>query len=317
MKVSGLRGLVTLVGATLILTGCMLVPGKFTSELELMRDGKFTYRYDGEIYLMAMSQLAEAGAMFGDDGESEFVEQPCYVDGDDDAAVESSLFPGDAEIAAELEEDEEPLLKERDCTEEEIAEQREAYEERRERKRKEAEQQAQIINLFFGGLDPSDPESADELIKRLKRQRGWKRVEHLGDGKFDVEFELSATLSHDFVFPTFERFPMNNFLLTAAVREPNRIRIDAPGFAVQGGEGPMGGMMSGMVGVMQAFGDDEDRQLAEDIPELEGTFAIITNGRILANNTDEGPVEVDGMQRIEWEITPRTRSAPMALIELD
>lgn len=317
MKVSGLRGLVTLVGATLILTGCMLVPGKFTSELELMRDGKFTYRYDGEIYLMAMSQLAEAGAMFGDDGESEFVEQPCYVDGDDDAAVESSLFPGDAEIAAELEEDEEPLLKERDCTEEEIAEQREAYEERRERKRKEAEQQAQIINLFFGGLDPSDPESADELIKRLKRQRGWKRVEHLGDGKFDVEFELSATLSHDFVFPTFERFPMNNFLLTAAVREPNRIRIDAPGFAVQGGEGPLGGMMSGMVGVMQAFGDDEDRQLAEDIPELEGTFAIITNGRILANNTDEGPVEVDGMQRIEWEITPRTRSAPMALIELD
>ena len=319
MNMSGLRGLVTLVGATLLLTGCMLVPGKFTSELELMRDGKFTYRYEGEIHMMAMSQLAEAGAMFGDNGDDEFVAQPCYVDSDDDAAVESALFPGDTDIETELEEEEEEdiLLKERDCTEEELAEQREAFEERQKRKRREAEQQAQLINLFFGGLDPSDPESANELIKRLERQRGWNKIEHLGDGKFNVDFELSATLGHDFVFPTFERFPMNNFILTAAVREENKIRIDAPGFAVQGGEGPLGGMMSGMVGVMQILGDEEDRDMAEDIPELDGTFAIITDGRILANNTDEGPIEVDGKQRIEWVITPRTRSAPMALIQLD
>lgn len=323
MNRNGLRGFIALVGAALLMTGCMLVPGKFTSELELLSDGKFTYRYDGEIYLLAMSQLAEAGAMFGDEGESEFVEQPCYVDSDEEAeAPESSLFPdntGEAVVEGDEEEDDYPILEERDCTEEELAEQREAYEKTQERKRKQAEQQAQIINLLFGGLDPSDPDSADELVKRLKRQRGWKEVEHLGDGKFNVSFEITATMGHDFVFPTFEKFPMNNFMLTAAVREPNTIRIDAPGFAVQGGEGPLGGMMSGMVGVMQAFGDDEDRELAQDIPELDGTFAIITNGRILANNTDEGPVEVEGtdMQRIEWTITSRTRSAPMALIGLD
>ena len=325
MGKNALRAIATLVGAALMLTGCMLVPGKFTSEMELYRDGRFTYRYNGEIYLMAMSQLAQAGAMFGTEGESEFIAQPCYVDYDADAAEdaetieETSLFPGDSDEIDMLDDDDgddEPL-KERDCTEEELAEQREEYEAGAKERQKRAEQQAQMMNLFFGGLDPSDPEAADELVKRLERQRGWKKVEHLGDGKFNVEFELSGSMSHDFVFPTFERFPMNNFLLTAAVREPNTVRIDAPGFAVQGGEGPMGGMMSGMVGVMQAFGDDEGRELAETIPELNGTFAIITDGRILANNTDEGPSEIDGKQRIEWVITPRTRTAPMALIGLD
>ena len=339
--ISRKTGAIAVLGAmVLALTGCMLAPGKFASELELQRDGRFTYRYDGEIYLMAMSQLAEASQRFGEDGEKEFVPQPCYDDNwADEAADEAEAAAEEAAPAVELNpvsslipatvavEPAEPVIAvaydddyaftERECTEEELAEQRADYDERMARKKREAEQQAQLMNLFFGGLDPSDPDSADELVKRLKRQRGWKSVEHLGNGKFQVSFELSGTMGHDFVFPTFERFPMNNFLLTAAVREPNTVRIDAPGFAVQGGEGPMGGMMSGMLGVMQIFGDEKDQEKLQDFPELDGTFAIITNGRILANNTDEGPADVEGMQRLEWIINARTRSAPMALIALD
>lgn len=321
----------------LVLAGCMLVPGKFASELELYRNGSFTYRYDGEIYLTAMSQLAEASQRLGESGEdSTFIAQPCYEDDwpEGEAAEEAgALTPErDAELRLPPEvataPDEEPeeqahtdvyesVLAERECTAEEIAEQREEFDERAARRKREAEQQAQLMNLFFGGLDPSDPAAADELVKRLKRQRGWKSVEHIGKGKFQVSFELSGILGHDFVFPTFERFPMNNFLLTAAVREPGTIRIDAPGFAVQGGDGPMGGMMSGMLGVMQIFGDKEDKEKLEDFPELQGSFAIITDGRILANNTEEGPLDEAGMQRLEWNISPRTRSAPMALIALD
>ncbi|UIP06130.1 hypothetical protein LY632_10545 [Erythrobacter sp. SDW2] len=341
MMISKKMSAVAMLGAAaLILTGCMLAPGKFTSELELQRDGRFTYRYDGEIYLLAMSQLAKASQRFGDE-ENEFIAQPCYDEsweGEDkveppaDEAPAAELFavpmaayiPAEPviiapDVAEEAVEDYEDgyTFTERECTEEELAEQRADYDERMELRKKQAEQQAQMMNLFFGGLDPSDPESADELVKRLKRQRGWKSVEHLGNGKFQVSFELTGTMGHDFVFPTFERFPMNNFLLTAAVREPGTIRIDAPGFAVQGAEGPMGGMMSGMLGVMQIFGDEKDKAGLEDLPELDGTFAIITNGRIMANNTDEGPADVDGMQRLEWTINPRTRTAPMALIALD
>ena len=52
------------------------------------------------------------------------------------------------------------------------------------------------------------------------------------------------------------------------------------------------------------------------IPEMDGTFRIVTDGRILANNTDEGPVEGAGGQVLEWQVNRRTQSAPMALIQL-
>ena len=49
---------------------------------------------------------------------------------------------------------------------------------------------------------------------------------------------------------------------------------------------------------------------------MEGTFRIVTDGRILANNTDEGPSEGAGGQVLEWKVNKRTQSAPMALIQL-
>ncbi len=53
-----------------------------------------------------------------------------------------------------------------------------------------------------------------------------------------------------------------------------------------------------------------------NFPTMDGTFAIVTNGRILANNTDEGPAETSGGSRLEWKINQRTKRAPTALIKL-
>ena len=47
---------------SLALSGCFLSPGQFKSELELMKDGSFLYRYDGEIQMLALSKLAEMGS---------------------------------------------------------------------------------------------------------------------------------------------------------------------------------------------------------------------------------------------------------------
>jgi hypothetical protein len=52
------------------------------------------------------------------------------------------------------------------------------------------------------------------------------------------------------------------------------------------------------------------------IPEMDGTFRIVTDGRILANNTDEGPTQGPGGQILEWRVNARTEAAPMALIQL-
>lgn len=52
------------------------------------------------------------------------------------------------------------------------------------------------------------------------------------------------------------------------------------------------------------------------VPELDGTFRIVTDGEVLANNTDEGPVDTTAGKVLEWSINKRTQTAPTALIRL-
>ena len=49
---------------------------------------------------------------------------------------------------------------------------------------------------------------------------------------------------------------------------------------------------------------------------MDGTFTIVTDGQILANNTDEGPRSTAEGQMLEWKVTRRTEAAPTALIQL-
>jgi hypothetical protein len=49
---------------------------------------------------------------------------------------------------------------------------------------------------------------------------------------------------------------------------------------------------------------------------MDGVFRIVTDGEILANNTDEGPRAGTGGKILEWRVTTRTRAAPMALVRL-
>ena len=143
-----------LAGASaLMLSGCLLSPGKFASELQLMEDGSFSYSYDGEIQMLALSKLAEMANKSEDKFEAE-----CW---DDD-------------------------FEDRECTAAEVAEQKKEWEasaaERREKNAKEAEQ----MKAFLGGIDPSNPEAARELAERLQRQRGWNAVEYKGAIYFKI-----------------------------------------------------------------------------------------------------------------------------------
>ena len=280
---AGAAGLLAL-GASLMLAACLVSPGKFTSTLDLRRDGTFTFSYDGQIYLLALSRLAEMAN--GQETSGDFVPSSCW----DDEGYE-----------------------ERPCTEEEIAQQRETWEEDAAARRASAEREAEQMRQMLGGIDPADPEAAEELAQRLRRQEGWKRVEYRGDGLFEVEFSLTSRIGHDFSFPTFERFPMMNSFVVVNVRQGRTVRIEAPGFAPQAGGNPFQAMMGGMSG-MQSGVPAEDA--APPIPEMEGTFRIITAGEVLANNTDEGPQAGPGGQVLEWNVNRRTPSAPMALIQL-
>ena len=45
--------------ACVLLSGCFLQPGKFESALDLRKDGAFTFTYKGQIYLLALSKIAD------------------------------------------------------------------------------------------------------------------------------------------------------------------------------------------------------------------------------------------------------------------
>lgn len=286
MKASNIRlaGAALLATSALALSGCLLSPGTFASELHLMKDGNFSYSYDGEIQMLGLSKLAELG----------------------NAADET--------FAATCWDDE--TFEDRDCTAEEEAEQRKEWDANAAERAEKNKSEAEAMKALLGGIDPSSPEAAQELAERLERQRGWDNVIYRGDGLFDVEFRVSGQLSHDFAFPVIEKLPLANVFVSVVLRDGGQVRVDAPAFTAGGNEMPMAGMMSGMAELAK-LGETSDGKSAPKIVVPNGTFTIVTDGRILANNTDEGPAAHASGQSLSWTVNQRTTQAPTALIAFD
>jgi hypothetical protein len=69
-----------LVLASLVLAACMLLPGKFGSDLTLHRDGTFSFTYKGEIFLLPLSKLAQDKPA-GTGEKKPFTPSPCRDEG--------------------------------------------------------------------------------------------------------------------------------------------------------------------------------------------------------------------------------------------
>lgn len=287
-----LRAAALLATFALGLTGCFMSPGKFTSELAITGPDTFSFSYDGEIFFLGLSKLAQMDA-----AKTQAFRADCF----DEETYES-----------------------RECSPEEEAEQRAVWEEGAADRAAQAKKQAEQMAVLMGGIDPSDPKAADELVKLLQRQKGWERVAHKGDGVFEVSYRASGTMGHDFTFPMIEGFPSINPFVQVYLRKNGQVRINAPGFTAQAGD-PSGGLatMMGMgslaglasIGASEA-GDTAEAEALQGIPSLDGTFTIRSapQTRILANNTDEGPVAGTAGEILTWRITARTAQAPTALI---
>ncbi|WP_086608201.1 hypothetical protein [Erythrobacter donghaensis] len=287
-----LRAAALLAGFALVLTGCFMSPGKFTSELVLTGPDSFIFSYEGEIFFLGLSKLAQMEAA------GEAFAPSCF----DEETYES-----------------------RDCTPEEEAEQRAEWEAGAAERAASAKKQAEQMAALMGGIDPFDPKAADELVKLLSRQKGWERVVHKGDGVFDVSYRVTGTMGHDFTFPMIEGFPPTNPFVQVFLRKGGQVRINAPGFAAQNSEtGVLGTMLgAGSFATMAAMGmaseaqdGDQAAEAIPGIPALDGTFTMRTTGamRVLANNTDEGPAAETTGEALTWRISPRTAQPPTALI---
>ena len=292
------------------LTGCLLIPGKFTADMVVDRNAGFSFAYRGEIYLLGLTQLAKMGQAMDDD-EDRFSPSPCYGESEQSEEIPALL---NAVTRVQDHWDDAPF--ERECTQSELDRQRRDWDaENAERRQKEA-RDLELGMALLGGIDPRSPEAIDEFIARLLRQKGWNSVVHKGNGVFDVDYAITGTLAQDFSFPTIERTPGLSPFIVAIARDNDAVRIDAPGFVVAPSTGSFGGMggLFSMIGMIAAEKKGKNNDFAIGAPKLDGVFTIRTDGEILTNNTEDGPVSENGQRVLTWRITSRTDRAPEAMI---
>lgn len=276
----------SILAGVLLLAGCMLMPGKFTSDLSLRRDGTFSFAYKGEIYLLALSKMAADQRNKGNN-EEVFAPSPCYAD---------------------------QTGEERECSANEKADQKQSWNEQRKSAKANAAEKSKseeaMMKSMLGGIDPSDPRAAQEFAERLRRQQGWKSVVDKGDGRFEVDYAISGRLDHDFTFPTIEKFPMVTPFVTLIKRSDGTVRVEAPAFSSGATSPPLMGMAAASAGSIQ------NKVGAAGMPTLDGMLTLVTDGEILANNTDEGPLTAPGGKKLVWKVNARTASPPTALVRI-
>jgi hypothetical protein len=265
---------------SLLLSACLFMPGKFTSALDVRKDGRFSFSYAGQIYFLPLSRMAQDAGQ----ASQTFKPSPCHV-GDDQSV-------------------------ERRCTDKEVAEQRSEWERNRASEAERKTQEAKSAAMFLGGIDPSDPRSGQELAERLRHQAGWRKVDYLGDGLFDVDYYVSGRLDHDFSFPIVERFPMANAFVQIVLRQDGAVRVDAPGYG--GGSGAPFGALMGMAATAGAKAGNA----GAPAPTIDGRFTLTTDGEILANNTTDGPQPDATGKRLDWTVGAAGAATPAALLRL-
>ena len=134
----------------------------------------------------------------------------------------------------------------------------------------------------------------------------------MGNGLFKIDYSTSGRLADDFAFPVIPRYAIGQPMIHITRWDNGRVRIEAPSFHNDPDVSMMA--MLGGGGMLGAMGGGNTK--APEPVEVKGTFTIRTDASIIANNTDEGPVDEAGMQILKWDIGPSTYGAPMALLKM-
>lgn len=181
--------------ACVVLSGCFFVPGRFMSELDIRRDGRFTYSYVGEVVFMFppeenLTEVSWDGSM-----------SKCFIDETGDR---------------------------RPCLPAEVAIQRDAYENNAKRSREAGDDLAKLI-----GFNPVDTKANEILAADLMQYPGWKQVAYVGKGTFHVEYEMSGMLDRDFAFPVVPQVQMAMPFVNVARSKAGVVNISTAGLASQ------------------------------------------------------------------------------------
>lgn len=274
--------------AALMLAGCLILPGRFDSALDVRSDGTFRFHYAGEIVFLPLTD-----AMKSQTGAKSARADPTPPDQTEVFSEQTCTRPDTGEVRA--------------CTPDDIAAQRRAFEARKKSGKTPGNAPdadgALAMMAAMGGGNAGAPPDGETIATALRRQNGWSKVIYRGNGVFDVVFDAAGPLTHDFIFPTIEKVPLMVPLLSVHRHSDGAVRVIASGFT---------GGLSGL-GALANAGKDGNNPL-KGLPPVNGTFTLTTNGTILANNTEEGPAAIPGGQKLVWSVTSARKDAPTALI---
>jgi hypothetical protein len=158
----------------------------------------------------------------------------------------------------------------------------------------------------FQASDTEDPAkkkaAADarnrEIAAALSKEAGYRKVSYVGDGKFEIDYLVSGTLDHAFVFPyNLDAEAVFPFVVVE-VRANGTVRVKAPGFAA----------------------DDNSKSVpgaGQQTSKLDGVFTLDTDAEIVSQNNEEGAKPgAAGRRTISWRATPLTKDAPTAVLRL-
>ncbi len=231
--------------APLLLLGCVLTPGKFTSTMTINADHTFAFTYKGEVYAIDPSSALKG---IGD--------KPAT-----DETPKAAVY----QIASSN---------------------------RKQGKPPEA------------APDADNETKNREIAAALSKELGYRSVVYKGKGKFVIDYAISGTLTHNFVYPFNSDAEAVFPFIVVELRQGNTVRIKAPGFAKgSGSDGAAGGMGGGM-------GQDSASKL------LDGTFTLDTDAEVISQNNEEGAKSVGARRVISWRATPLTKDAPTAVLKL-
>lgn len=281
----------------LMLTGCLWGPGKFTSDLALNKAGTFVLDYKGEIMIQIPDDKTPPGPWSDDLAV-------CHEDGSSEAqagSVSVSLEPP-VETETDSSEDE---SEERPCTPAEAARLKTEYEKQAAQKRAEqAAESDQMAKMF--GLPGTDDESNRRFATTLMKYQGWRSVAYKGKGLFDVVYHFEGRLTQDFAFPMMPDSDMLIPFIMLRRRADGSVMVTAP--ALTGGKGPFGARAKAL-GLPDKGGDGPPSR-------AEGRFTISTDGEILTNNSEDGPVAAQGRRQVHWDVGPGNERVPEMLVRL-
>jgi len=138
------------------------------------------------------------------------------------------------------------------------------------------------------------------IAATLAKETGYRKVTYLGDGKFSIDYAISGTLDHSFLWPYNVDAEIMFPFIAVELRANNTVRIKAPAFANENSKSSS----MGMPGMDKASS------------QLDGVFKLDTNAEIVSQNNEDGAVTTGGRKTITWKATPLTKDAPSAVLRL-